>query len=536
MSGKVMGAVWELDLPHSKQSVLLALADHADHEGQNVFAGVGLISWKTGYSERQVQRIMHECVEDGLLVIEEEATPHKPVVYSIDLSKAKRKAEYVRGDKLTEAQRRFYLSELLTKYGPVCQYCHKVGIETLGPDGKAWNIDRIISGANGGHYTPDNITLSCSTCNKKKGGNKSWGAKMTPKGCQNDTSRGATKMTPEPYEPSDQPSDSDSSLRSESGAPADSLGKEIDDLPDSPQLKIAKAAKAIATLSKRSESDLEVPPLRCPVEECGGLLDDQLRCPICNRRYRHDSIAPGALALLFAPGTVVSQGKNTIAIADDKGNLVKPVTDFYVVLDDKAIGPFPSKGKGPSAECARVADRLHGRVSQSPEERPVKAPPGKVKAPPKPRARNALLDKLASLCYGDVDAAFKMRGIPALLNKALGEIKAATPDVSVGKMAAFAFWWYANDWRGIKGQRPEPQQLPGAWLKFMNGDVVNGTNGNRNLDDDAARRSPDFDWGYPKSGMPVMPGNGNAHGSAASQVEPGPERGVPGAGGDHDPA
>ncbi len=444
MSGKVMGAVWELDLPHNRQSVLLAMADHADHDGGNIFASVGLIAWKCGYSERETQRIMHTLVAEKLLVCDVAATPRSTAIYHIDLTAGK-------------------------------------------PKPPRQNV------------TPEVTQQS------------------------------------HPIRPLNRP-DSDSSLRSESGAPADSLGKEIDDLPDSPQLKIAKAAKAIATLSKRSESDLEVPPLRCPVEECGGLLDDQLRCPICNRRYRHDSIAPGALALLFAPGTVVSQGKNTIAIADDKGNLVKPVTDFYVVLDDKAIGPFPSKGKGPSAECARVADRLHGRVSQSPEERPVKAPPGKVKAPPKPRARNALLDKLASLCYGDVDAAFKMRGIPALLNKALGEIKAATPDVSVGKMAAFAFWWYANDWRGIKGQRPEPQQLPGAWLKFMNGDVVNGTNGNRNLDDDAARRSPDFDWGYPKSGMPVMPGNGNAHGSAASQVEPGPERGVPGAGGDHDPA
>jgi hypothetical protein len=155
---------------------------------------------------------------------------------------------------------------------------------------------------------------------------------------------------------------------------------------------------------------------------------------------------------------------------------------------------------------------------------------------PKPRPRNVLLDALAKLCYGDADAAMKMRGVPARLNKALGEIKAATPDVTADRFPALGAWWYANDWRGQRGQRPEPQQLPDAWLKFINGDVVNGTNGNRNLDDDAARRSPDFDWGYPKSGMPVMPGNGNAHGSAAPQVGAGPKSGVPGAGGDHDPA
>lgn len=94
MSGKVMGAVWELDLPHSKQLVLLALADHADHDGNNVFASVGLIAWKTGYSERQVQRIMHECEADGLLKVTTPATPRKPAVYHIDVSAGNQKQPY----------------------------------------------------------------------------------------------------------------------------------------------------------------------------------------------------------------------------------------------------------------------------------------------------------------------------------------------------------------------------------------------------------------------------------------------------------
>lgn len=93
MSVKVMGRVWELELTPAKQIVLLALADHADHDGKNIRPGVPLIAWKTGYSERQVQRIMRELVEEGLLV-EVETEKGKPHVYSLDLSKAVPKSPY----------------------------------------------------------------------------------------------------------------------------------------------------------------------------------------------------------------------------------------------------------------------------------------------------------------------------------------------------------------------------------------------------------------------------------------------------------
>jgi hypothetical protein len=92
MSVKVMGAVWELDLSHSQLLVLLALADHADHDGNNIFPSVGLIAWKTGYSERQVQRIIGECVSEGLLIKVADATSRKPATYRIDVTAGKKKA------------------------------------------------------------------------------------------------------------------------------------------------------------------------------------------------------------------------------------------------------------------------------------------------------------------------------------------------------------------------------------------------------------------------------------------------------------
>src|SRR5262245_34554935 len=67
MSAKIMGRVWDLDLPHAEMLVLLAMADHADHNGENIRPAVGLIAWKTGYSERQVHRIMRDLTKSGLI-------------------------------------------------------------------------------------------------------------------------------------------------------------------------------------------------------------------------------------------------------------------------------------------------------------------------------------------------------------------------------------------------------------------------------------------------------------------------------------
>ena len=100
MSAKIMGKVWDLDLPHNKLIVLLAMADHADHLGNNIFPSQGLIAWKTGYSVKQVRRIIQDLVKDQILVI---VSRGKGLVtkYNIDLTKGKLKAEYT-PDKMSD--------------------------------------------------------------------------------------------------------------------------------------------------------------------------------------------------------------------------------------------------------------------------------------------------------------------------------------------------------------------------------------------------------------------------------------------------
>lgn len=68
MSGKLMGQVFELDVSHGEQSVLLAMADHGNDDGTGIFPGVLRLAWKTGYSERQVQNILRSLEAKGLIV------------------------------------------------------------------------------------------------------------------------------------------------------------------------------------------------------------------------------------------------------------------------------------------------------------------------------------------------------------------------------------------------------------------------------------------------------------------------------------
>lgn len=96
MSAKQQGLVWELDIPAHQQQVLLALADHAHHDGSNARPSVDLIAWKTGRSERHVRRVLGELRETGLI----EVTKHgrggrnNPTEYQLHLDTGPKKPPF----------------------------------------------------------------------------------------------------------------------------------------------------------------------------------------------------------------------------------------------------------------------------------------------------------------------------------------------------------------------------------------------------------------------------------------------------------
>lgn len=90
MSAKLLGEVWELDLPMNQAWVLMAMVDHADHEGKNIFPSLGLLAWKTGYCEQTVRRLIKK-LREAKIVIEDKVRAGKTTIYRVDLTQAKRK-------------------------------------------------------------------------------------------------------------------------------------------------------------------------------------------------------------------------------------------------------------------------------------------------------------------------------------------------------------------------------------------------------------------------------------------------------------
>jgi len=103
MSIRLMASVWQCDFDHGQQAVMLAMADHADDNGDNCYPSIPLIAWKTGYSERQVSRVMHGLTALGVLVVVKAATNKRPAEYAIRLEKAAQKPKYgaARGDTMS---------------------------------------------------------------------------------------------------------------------------------------------------------------------------------------------------------------------------------------------------------------------------------------------------------------------------------------------------------------------------------------------------------------------------------------------------
>lgn len=92
MSVRLMGEVWGLDVDHARLLILLALADHADDKGRNIYPSLNLVAWKTGYSKRQVRSVVRGLREEGALIVVKRASWHRPTHYRLDLGKLPQKA------------------------------------------------------------------------------------------------------------------------------------------------------------------------------------------------------------------------------------------------------------------------------------------------------------------------------------------------------------------------------------------------------------------------------------------------------------
>lgn len=95
MSGKISGQVYDYVLSHREQTVLLALADHAEHDGTEVRPSIDRIVWKTSLSRSTVRRAIKSMRDRGVLVVVKKAYDHHPTEYRIVFTPLVRKAAFV---------------------------------------------------------------------------------------------------------------------------------------------------------------------------------------------------------------------------------------------------------------------------------------------------------------------------------------------------------------------------------------------------------------------------------------------------------
>ena len=135
---------------------------------------------------------------------------------------------------------------------------------------------------------------------------------------------------------------------------------------------------------------------------------------------------------------------------------------------------------------------------ETPRYSSVTPPPlqGKTETKPKgqppslhsdPTALNDLTDALASLCGTKLEMVSARKKIEVKTTASKLFQANVTPDA----LGNFGRWWFANDWRGKRGDKPTPLQVGDEWGKFENWKNGGTTNGHRNsspnLDDPIER-------------------------------------------------
>ena len=122
MSISVMSLVWDTNLPPQEKLVLLAYADRADDEGENIFPAVPTIARKTGYTDRNVQLILRKLIKAGIMVkIGINPNYNYTNIYRIDLDvlKALARGEKIGGENISPVKK---TAENVSNFSPYTSF------------------------------------------------------------------------------------------------------------------------------------------------------------------------------------------------------------------------------------------------------------------------------------------------------------------------------------------------------------------------------------------------------------------------------
>ena len=94
MSVKAMSWVWEQNLPTAKKMLLLAIADHADDDGDNAWPSKARLARKVNVTTEYVRRMLRELESEGWISTQQQrggtlatAPDRRPNLYRINLTR-----------------------------------------------------------------------------------------------------------------------------------------------------------------------------------------------------------------------------------------------------------------------------------------------------------------------------------------------------------------------------------------------------------------------------------------------------------------
>jgi hypothetical protein len=162
VSIRLISQVFDLDLPTKEKFILLVLADCANDITGQCFPSIATISRKTSIPERTIQRTIQSLIQKQAITVTHDYR-QKRSYYVLSIL-ALDEAPIPDCNNCPAWLRK----EVIETFQNTCQYCDEAGSDQNGPDGKPWEIDRIVPGARGGKYVPGNVTLACKNCNLRK--------------------------------------------------------------------------------------------------------------------------------------------------------------------------------------------------------------------------------------------------------------------------------------------------------------------------------------------------------------------------------
>ena len=93
--GGLVGRIWDYEFSHAEQSVLQAMADHANEDGSECVPGLRRVAYKARMSERHVRRIWRDLERRHILLLESGGNGRGHIgKYRICLDNAKRRPSF----------------------------------------------------------------------------------------------------------------------------------------------------------------------------------------------------------------------------------------------------------------------------------------------------------------------------------------------------------------------------------------------------------------------------------------------------------